>query len=96
MIVFGIELRRPSFNQVTSATILAVGLWVAALGLARAGGVALTLVEAVAALAVLLWSCIAVQMGVDVARGRRHLALNVVVNSLLLGACQGAAWALAA
>lgn len=94
MKVLGIALRRPSFNELTSAAVLAVGLWVALLGLARSAGVALTAVDAGAALLVLAWSCAAVQIGIHVGRGRRHLVANLVVSALLLGAYQGA-WALA-
>ena len=41
MTFFGIELRRPSFNEVTAATVMAVGLWVAVIGLAQVSGHAL-------------------------------------------------------
>ena len=41
MTIFGIELRRPSFNEVTAATVMAVGLWVAVIGLAQVTGHAL-------------------------------------------------------
>ena len=38
MKLFGIPLRKPSFNEVTAATIMAVGLWLACLGGAVAFG----------------------------------------------------------
>ena len=40
MKLFGIPLRKPTFNEVTAATIMAVGLWLACLGGAAAFGVA--------------------------------------------------------
>lgn len=94
MKVLGIELRRPTFNEVTSASVLAVGLWVALIGLARAAGFDLTPMDAGAALLVLGWSCVAVQIGIHVGRGHRHLAANVVISAMLLGAYQSA-WAFA-
>ena len=38
MTFFGIELRKPSFNEITAATIMAVGLWVAVIGIAQVTG----------------------------------------------------------
>lgn len=93
MTLFGIPLRRPSYAQFTSAVILGVGLWAALLGVLHVNGVALTRVDAACALIVVLWSCIAVQLGIHVGRGARHLALNVAVSALLLGAMQAGAWA---
>jgi hypothetical protein len=96
MTLFGIRLQRPSFAQVTSSVILGVGLWAALLGLLQASGQEVTRVDAACALAVVLWSCVAVQIGIHVGRGPRHLALNVAVSALLLGALQAGAWAFGA
>lgn len=96
MTLFGIRLQRPSFAQFTSSVILGVGLWAALLGLLQASGQDLTRVDAACALVVVLWSCVAVQIGIHVGRGPRHLALNVAVSALLLGALQAGAWAFGA
>ncbi len=95
MTLFGIPLRRPSFAQFTSAVILGVGLWAALLAVLRTQGLDITRIDAACGLAVVVWSCVAVQIGIHVGRGPRHLALNVAVSALLLGACQAGAWAFA-
>lgn len=94
MKLFGIALVRPSFNQFTSATVLGVGLWLLCLGLARAAGAQLSAMDAGAALLVAVWSCVGTQLGIHVARGGRHLALNLGASALLLLAYQ-AAWVFA-
>lgn len=94
MTLLGIRLRRPTFAQVTAATVLAVGLWLLLLGLLRASGVQLSAMDAGAALLVAVCSAVAPQAGVQVARGGPHLLLNLGANALLLGLYQ-AAWALA-
>lgn len=91
MTLFGIPLRRPSFAQFTSSVILGVGLWAALLGLLRSSGQDVTRVDAACALAIVLWSCIAVQLGIHVGRGPRHLVANLAVSGLLLGALQAGA-----
>ena len=58
MTFFGIDLRRPSFNEITAATVMAVGLWVGCIGLARALGQALDAKDAGALLVVAVWACI--------------------------------------
>lgn len=88
----GIALVRPTFQQFTSAVVLGIGLWMLVIGLARAAGAGLTAVDAGAALLVAVWSCVATQLGIHVARGGRHLALNLGANALLLLLYQ-AAWA---
>ena len=49
MTLFGIQLRKPSFNEITAATVMAVGIWVAVIGLAKATGQALQASDAGAA-----------------------------------------------
>jgi len=94
MKLFGITLRRPSFNEITAATVMAVGLWVAFVGGAFALGQHLTKVDAGAALVVILWGCLSVRFGVHIGRGRAHLAANVSVTAVLLLLYQGACLAM--
>lgn len=90
MKLLGIELRRPSFNEITAATVLAVGLWIAVVGIARVTGHALLGPEAGALLVVALWACIAVRIGLAFDKGRRQLIANIAVSAVLLGVYQGA------
>ncbi len=90
MKLLGIELRRPSFDEVTAATVLAVGLWIAVVGIARVSGHALLGPEAGALLVLALWACIAVRIGLALDKGRRHLVANIAVSAVLLGVYQGA------
>jgi hypothetical protein len=69
MTFLGIELRRPSFNEITAATVMAVGLWVAVIGLARASGHALQAHDAGAILVVAVWGCIGARLGFGIAKG---------------------------
>ena len=94
MKIFGIQLRKPSFNEVTAATVMGIGLWLAFLGGAAALGQHLTKVDAGAALLVILWGCLSVRFGVHVGRGRAHLAANVGVTALILLLYQGACLAM--
>jgi hypothetical protein len=95
MNLFGITLRKPTFNETTAATVMGVGLWVACLGLMKASGRPMDLMEAGAALLMMVWACIGVRMGINVASGVRHLVANAFISAALLVAYQGA-WALAA
>ena len=90
MTLLGIELRRPTFNEVTAATVMAVGLWVAVIGLAQVSGHALQARDAGALLVVSVWGCIGARLGFGVAKGGRHLAAHVGVNAVLLAIYQGA------
>jgi hypothetical protein len=94
MKLIGIELRKPSFNEVTAATIMAVGLWLACLGGATALGQPMSKVDAGAALLVILWGCLSVRFGVHVGQGRMHLLANVGVTAVLLLIYQGACFAM--
>ena len=88
MTLFGIQLRRPSFNEITAATVMAVGLWIAAVGLAQATGHGLEAHDAGALLLVAIWAC--VRLGLKVGNGGRHLAANLGVSAVLLAVYQGA------
>lgn len=90
MTLLGIELRRPSFNEITAATVMAMGLWLAGLGLAHASGHALQARDAGALLVVAVWGCVGTRIGLALGKGGRHLAANLGGSALLLGIYQGA------
>ena len=90
MKLFSIELRKPSFNEFTAATVMAVGLWVAAIGIARASGHALDAGDAGALLVMSVWGCVGTRLGLGMGQGGRHVIANVGVSALLLGLYQGA------
>jgi hypothetical protein len=90
MTLFGIQLRKPSFNEVTAATVMAVGIWVAVIGLAKATGHVMQSSDAGALLVVSVWGCIGARLGVGIGKGGRHLAAHVGVNAVLLMLYQGA------
>jgi hypothetical protein len=90
MTFLGIQLRRPTFNEVTAAAVMAVGLWVAVIGLARVSGHALQAHDAGALLVVSVWGCLGARLGVGIGKGGRHLAAHVGVNAVLLAIYQGA------
>jgi hypothetical protein len=95
MTFFGITLRKPSFNEFTGATVMGIGIWLACLGMMKASGHPIGLMEAGAGLLLMVWACVGVRLGINVSSGVRHLVANVVVSVLLLGVYE-AAWALAA
>jgi hypothetical protein len=90
MTLFGIELRKPSCNELTAAAVMAVGLWLAAVGLARASGHALEAGDAGALLVMSAWGCIGTRLGVRLDLGGRHFAAHVGVAAILLGLYQAA------
>ncbi|HEX4234580.1 MAG TPA: hypothetical protein VH041_09735 [Caldimonas sp.] len=90
MMLFGIQLRRPTFNEVTAATVMAVGLWVAVIGLAQVSGHALQARDAGALLVVSVWGCIGARLGVGIGKSGRHLAAHIGINVVLLAIYQGA------
>jgi hypothetical protein len=90
MMLFGIQLRRPTFNEVTAAAVMAVGLWVAVIGLAQVSGHALQARDAGALLVVSIWGCIGARLGVGIGKGGRHFAAHVGINAVLLALYQGA------
>jgi hypothetical protein len=90
MTLFGIQLRKPSFNEVTAATVMAVGLWIAVIGLAEVSGQALGASDAGALLVVSAWGCLGARLGVGIGKGGRHLAAHIGINAVLLALYQGA------
>jgi hypothetical protein len=90
MTFLGIKLRRPSFNEVTAATVMAVGIWLAVIGLAQVSGNALEAGDAGALLVVSVWGCVGVRLGVGFGKGGRHLAAHIGVSAVLLAIYQGA------
>lgn len=86
MNLIGIPLRKPSHNEVAAATVMAVGLWLAGIGLMHAAQVALSRADAGALLLVCLWGCVSARLGIRIDRGGRHLLASLAVNAMLLGA----------
>lgn len=90
MKIFGVTLRKPSFNEITASAVMATGLFLAALGLMRALHMPIDSIEAGALLLVVLWGCISVRLGIRIEQGKQHMVVNLMVSALLLGAYQGA------
>ena len=88
MQLLGIDFRKPSFSELTSAAVLAAGCWLLLAGLARAGGMPLNAAEAGALLVVVTWGAFAARIGVGLDRGGRHLAVHVGICGLLLAGYQ--------
>ena len=86
MHLIGIPLRKPSHNELASSTVMAVGLWLAGVGLMQAAQVALSRADAGALLLVCLWGCVSARLGIRIDRGGRHLLASLAGNALLLGA----------
>jgi hypothetical protein len=94
MKLLGIPLRRPGFDELTAAAVMATGLWVAAVGVLHLLHWQLGKVDAGALLLVMFWGCVSARLGISIGMGQRHLAANLLVSGLLLGVYQ-AAWAIA-
>jgi len=90
MNLFGIALRKPSFNEVTAAAVMATGLWMVFAGAMRIAGHPLGTVDAGAALIVSLWACVGARLGIRIDHGTRHLLASVAGSALLLGLYEGA------
>ena len=90
MKIIGIELRRPSFNEITAAAVLAAGLWLAMVALWQSVGGPIDRAEAGGLLLVVFWGCVCARLGIRVERGPRHLALNLSFGALLISVYQAA------
>src|SRR5881392_739551 len=55
MKILGVELKQPTFNEVTASAVMAAGLWLACVALLRANDQPLDRVEAGGALLVIFW-----------------------------------------
>lgn len=86
MHLIGIPLRKPSHDELAASTVMAVGLWLAGLGLAHSAQLPLNRAEAGALLLVCLWGCVSARLGIRIERGGRHLLASLAGNGLLLGA----------
>jgi hypothetical protein len=84
MKILGIQLRRPSFGEVTASAVMATGLWLAYVGVTRVSGQPFVSGDAGAALLVIFWGCVCVRLGIRVDHGPRHLLLNVLLGGALL------------
>ena len=82
MKLIGIPLRKPAFAELTAATMMAVGLWAAAIGLLQAGGVGIDRADAGALLLTLVWACLSTRLGIRVGHDRRHLAVNAGLHAV--------------
>ncbi len=90
MKLLGIALRKPSFGEFTAAAIMAVGCWIAVVGLARASGHALDAAEAGALLIVMAWGAIGTRLGLRFDASPRHVVAHLAVSAILVGIYQGA------
>lgn len=84
MKILGISLRKPSFDEVTAAAVMAAGLWLVYVAVVRALGHAFEPVQAGGVLLIIFWGCVCVRFGIHVGRGVQHLVLNVVLGAGLL------------
>lgn len=86
MHLIGIPLRRPSSNEITASAVMAVGLWLAGIGLLTALQLPFGRDDAGALLIVVAWGCLSARVGIRIDQGQRHLAAQLIVSGLLLGA----------
>ena len=88
MTLIGIEIKRPSIWSLTQAVGVGVGVWLL-LTLSPLG--AKNAVDAGANLATVVFGFVSNVIGVDVTRGARHLALNIVGCVVVLVMCYAVA-----
>lgn len=88
MQLFGLALRKPAYPEFTSASVMAVGLWLLAAGLCVRSGVPITARELSALLFVSWWSCLAVRCGLDFRHGWRAVGLQAGGTLAALGASE--------
>lgn len=83
-----IPLRKPAFAELIAASVVAVGLWAASVGLLLATRVVLDRSDVVVLLIALAWACLGTGMGMRAGRDRRHLVVNLLGCTWLLGIYQ--------
>ena len=91
----GIPLRRPCFNELTAAAVMATGLWLAAVACLRVAHFDMQRADAGALLLVMTWGCVSARLGIHIGQGHRHLIANLLLSALLLGLYEGV-WLLVA
>ena len=84
MKILGVQLRKPSFDEVTASAVMAAGLWLAYVAYVKANGDAVDAVHAGGVLLMIFWGCVCVRFGIHVGRGLQHLALNLALGAALL------------
>jgi len=84
MKILGIQLNKPSFNEITASAVMAAGLWLAIVALFRVTEQPMDRFQAGAALLVIFWSCVGVRMGIRLDKGLRHIAVNVLCGAVIL------------
>ena len=90
MQILGIDLRKPSFGELTAAAVMACGCWLAVAGIAHASGHPLSPRDAGALLAVIAWGTVSARLGVRVDGGARHAIAHAAIGAVLLGCYEGA------
>jgi len=89
MKILGIELSRPSFNEVTASAVMAAGLWLAFVAVWRVSAQPMDRIEAGGALLVIFWGCVGVRMGIRFDKGPRHVAANMLCAAVILAVYHG-------
>ena len=84
MKILGIQLTKPSFNEVTASAVMAAGLWMATIALFHVTQQPIDRIQAGAALLVIFWSCVGVRMGIRLDKGLRHVVANVLCGGVIL------------
>ena len=84
MKILGIELNKPSLNEVTASAVMAAGLWLACMALFKVNDQPLDRIDAGAALLMIFWGCVGVRVGIRFDRGLRHVAANLVCGGAIL------------
>jgi hypothetical protein len=88
MKLLGVQLRKPTFNEVTASAVMALGLWMVYLGVAKSVGSVPDPITAGGMLVVIFWGCVCARFGIRIDRGLPHLVLNVLFGAVLLLAYQ--------
>ena len=84
MKILGIQLTKPSFNEVTASAVMAAGLWLAIVAVFHVTEQPMDRFQAGAALLVIFWGCVGVRMGIRLDKGLRHIAVNLLCAAVIL------------